>query len=98
MDRFININAYQKPPTVERNSAVRSSYGNMYIDNFAQSELNDRLQINDFIGNNMSNRPQYEVFQDDLNSNNSNISASRGSAFDRSWPLNFIFAYNSKIF
>ena len=56
----------------------------MYIDNFAQSELNDRLQINDFIGNNMSNRPQYEVFQDDLNSNNSNISASRGSAFDRS--------------
>ena len=85
MDRFIHINAYQQqPPTVERSSAVRSSYGNMYIDNFAQSELNDRLQINDFIGNNMQNRPQYEVFQDDLNSNNSNISASRGSAFDRS--------------
>ena len=81
---MININAYQKPSVVEKSSYVAGSYGAMYIDNFAQSDVNSRLQINDFIGNNFSRRPQYEVFQDDLNSNNSNMSASRGSAFDRS--------------
>ena len=91
LDRLININAYQKPSTVERNSYIAGSYGPMYIDNFAQSEMNSRLQINDFIGTHAPRQPQYEVFQDELNSNNSNMSVSRGSAFDRSWPLNFIF-------
>ena len=70
----------------------------MYIDNFAQSEMNSRLQINDFIGNYAPRQPQYEVFQDELNSNNSNMSVSRGSAFDRSWPLNFIFTIIQKYF
>ena len=83
VDQYL-IGLTKQPSAPERNSYTVSTYGPMYIDNFAQSQANSRLQLNDFIGQNFSNRPQHEVFQDDLNSNGSNISVSRGSAFDRS--------------
>ena len=83
VDQYL-INLTNKQPSVaERNSYTASNYGPMYIDNFAQSQAYSRLQLNDFIGQNFSSRPQQEVFQDDL-SNGSNVDVSRGSAFDRS--------------
>ena len=84
MNKYNSLNNYQMPSFIERNSQVEASYGAMYIDNFTGSDMNSRLQINDYIGNPGQNHPQYEVFQDDLNSNGSNMSISRGSAFDRS--------------
>ena len=57
INKFINVDAYQKPSIVEKSSYEASSYGPMYIDNFAGYDVNSRLQINDFIGNNFQRRP-----------------------------------------
>mgnify|MGYP000353786759 CR=1 FL=1 len=64
VDQYLIGFANKQPSVPERNSYSVSSYGPMYIDNFAQSQANSRLQLNDFLGRNFSNRPQQEVFQD----------------------------------
>ena len=83
-DKYTIVNTNKHPSGIEK-SSVEPSYGGLYIDNFTGSQVNSRLQLNNFIGNQMFSKRPREEFHDDLPSNASSLSRqSKESAFDRS--------------
>lgn len=83
-DRYTAVNSTRPLPIPEKVQYNDQSYGALYIDNFAQPNGASGLQLNHLLGNQVSGHRPYEVFQDDLNSNNSSASRQSESAFDRS--------------
>jgi hypothetical protein len=83
-----NLQNYMAPNTNRYSSRIDSnllndqSYGGLYIDNFARSDVRSNLELNRFAELAIKKgKEDVVIFEDDLSNHSS---ASRGSAFDQS--------------
>jgi|JI9StandDraft_1071089.scaffolds.fasta_scaffold368805_2 hypothetical protein len=73
-DKCQIVSTNRQPSGIDKYRGQDHGYSNLYIDNFARSQVDSGLQINNFLANNMFSKRQVEIFQDELNSNASSIS------------------------